>query len=87
VDGLKLAALDTLQHGLTRDAKSADCLAHWQESFAGITVESRLEFVGEPDAPGRTGRDQSRSRKSAQGDKWNFCLTVGTLCLPNQEKP
>ena len=57
VDGLKLAALDTLQHGLTRDAKSADCLAHWQESFAGITVESRLEFVGEPDAPGGTGRD------------------------------
>jgi len=57
VDGLKLAALDRLQHGLTRDAKSADCLAHWQESFAGITVESRLEVVGEPDAPGRTGRD------------------------------
>jgi hypothetical protein len=35
----------------------ADCLAHWQESFAGITVETRLEVVGEPDAPGRTGRD------------------------------
>jgi hypothetical protein len=57
VDGLKLAALDTLQHGLTRDAESADCLAHWQESVVGITVESRLEVVGEPDAPGRTGRD------------------------------
>ena len=53
VDGLKLAALDTLQHGLTRDAKSADCLAHWQESFAGITVESRLEVVGEPDGAHR----------------------------------
>jgi hypothetical protein len=25
--------------------------------------------------------NQSRSRNSAQGDKWNFCLTAGTLCL------
>ena len=24
---------------------------------------------------------QSRSRNSAQGDKWSFCLTAGTLCL------
>ncbi len=24
---------------------------------------------------------QSRSRNSAQGVKWNFCLTAGTLCL------
>jgi Tripartite tricarboxylate transporter family receptor len=24
---------------------------------------------------------ESGSRKSAQGDKWNFCLTAGTLCL------
>jgi hypothetical protein len=24
---------------------------------------------------------QSRSRKSAQGDKWSFYLTAGTLCL------
>ena len=23
---------------------------------------------------------QSRSRKSAQDDKWSFCLTQGTLC-------
>jgi Group II intron, maturase-specific domain len=23
---------------------------------------------------------QSRSRKSAQDDKWSFCLTAGTLC-------
>ncbi len=26
-------------------------------------------------------RPESRSRNSAQGDKWNFCLTAGTLCL------
>jgi hypothetical protein len=30
---------------------------------------------------------ESWSGKSAQGDKWSFCLTAGTLCLPNQERP
>jgi hypothetical protein len=29
---------------------------------------------------------QSRSRKSAKGDKWSFCLTAGTLCPANQER-
>jgi hypothetical protein len=29
---------------------------------------------------------QSRSRKSAQDDKWSFCLTTGTLCPTNQER-
>src|SRR6266478_416578 len=29
---------------------------------------------------------QSRSRKSAQDDKWSFCLTAGTLCAANQER-
>src|SRR5262249_31620124 len=57
MDGLKLATLDTLQHRLTRDAESADRLTHREESFASLTVESGLEIVGEPDAPGRTGRD------------------------------
>jgi hypothetical protein len=28
---------------------------------------------------------QSWSRKSAQDDKWSFCLTAGTLCPANQE--
>jgi hypothetical protein len=30
---------------------------------------------------------ESWSRKSEQGDKWSFCLTAGTLCPANQEKP
>jgi hypothetical protein len=30
---------------------------------------------------------ESRPRKSAQDDKWSFCLTVGTLCPTNQERP
>jgi hypothetical protein len=29
---------------------------------------------------------ESRLRKSAQDDKWSFCLTAGTLCPANQEK-
>ena len=31
-------------------------------------------------------RLQSRPRKSAQDDKWSFCLTAGTLCPANQER-
>jgi transposase len=30
---------------------------------------------------------ESWSRKSAQDDKWSFCLTTGTLCPANQERP
>ena len=30
---------------------------------------------------------QSWSRKSERGDKWSFCLTAGTLCPANQERP
>jgi nitric oxide reductase large subunit len=30
---------------------------------------------------------KSRSRKSAQDDKWSFCLMAGTLCPANQERP
>ena len=33
----------------------------------------------------RIRNGQSRSRKSAQGNKWNFCLTAGTR--PNPIKP
>ena len=33
------------------------------------------------------GRGKSRSRKSAQDDKWSFCLTAGTLWPANQERP
>jgi hypothetical protein len=31
--------------------------------------------------------DQKWLRNFAQGDKWNFCLTAGTLVLANQERP
>jgi hypothetical protein len=30
---------------------------------------------------------ERRLRNFAQGDKWNFCLTTGTLVPANQERP
>ena len=30
---------------------------------------------------------QRWSRKSERGVKWSFCLTAGTLCPANQERP
>jgi len=46
-------------------------------------------FVIEHGAPNGIGLFdvESRSRKSAQDDKWSFCLTAGTLCPSNQERP
>ena len=51
MDGGEVAALDTLQHGLARDAERAHRLAHRQEVLAGITVEAILEVFGEADTP------------------------------------
>lgn len=31
--------------------------------------------------------EQSRPQESEQDDKWSFCLTAGTLCPVNQERP
>jgi len=51
MDGGEFAALDTLQHGLARDAERAHRLAHRQEVLTGVTVEAILEVLGEADAP------------------------------------
>ena len=32
-------------------------------------------------------QDKRWPRKSAQDAKWSFCLTAGTLCAANQERP
>src|SRR5580693_4527537 len=55
MDGGEFAALDTLQHGLARDAERAHCLAHRQEVLAGITVEAILEVFGKADTPRSAG--------------------------------
>ena len=46
MNGFELAALDTLQYGLTRDTERADRLAHGQEAVAGFGVEAGFELVG-----------------------------------------
>ena len=51
MDRGEFAALDTLQHGLARDAERAHCLAHRQEVLPGVTVEAILEVLGEADTP------------------------------------
>ncbi|MBX9845179.1 MAG: hypothetical protein K2Z80_25545, partial [Xanthobacteraceae bacterium] len=59
----------------------------------GAKITMRLDLARLADAAGRTDLArkalmlaasdaiQSRSRNFAQGAKWNFCLTAGTLCL------
>jgi len=47
MDGFKLAALDTLQHGLAGDPQRALRLTHWQEILTGISVEAGLDVIGQ----------------------------------------
>jgi hypothetical protein len=48
---------------------------------AALKMDEEKHVVGHQPAEG-----QSRSRNSAQDDKWSFCLRAGTLCPANQEK-
>ena len=54
------------------------------EQTAGPVV---LRWTFQHHTAGRNSAEESRSRKSAQGDKWSFCLTAGTLWPANQERP
>jgi hypothetical protein len=58
---------------------------HSSEAFVGFDTSKLRHSVAIADY-GRTG-EESWSRKSAQEDKWSFCLTTGTLCPANQERP
>jgi hypothetical protein len=51
-----------------------------EEAPAGRRIPS--EWIS-----GVASLQQRWSRKSEQGDKWSFCLTAGTLCPANQERP
>ena len=56
--------------------------------WAAITVSQTLgTALGDWVADSGLGYEESRSRKSAQDDKWSFCLTAGTLCPSYQERP
>ena len=55
VDGLQLAALDTLQHGLAGDAERDGRFEHRQPAFGCLLDEPGAQIVGDADAPGRAG--------------------------------
>ena len=57
VRGFEFAALDALQHGLTRDAERTHGLSHGQEAVACFAVETSPELIGQANAPGRAGRE------------------------------
>src|ERR1035441_3088166 len=55
----------------------------------GVTLQLLWEEhrAAHPDGHGYSRFcEESWSRKSAQADKWNFCLTAGTLWPANQER-
>jgi hypothetical protein len=59
-----------------------------QTSYAVAQTIGSWGWRADADRPyrmDRYGRTQSRSQKSGQDDRWNFCLTAGTLVPANQE--
>ena len=55
VDGLQLAALDTLQHGLARDAEGAHRVDDRDVAGGGVFDEHGAQLVVDADSPGGAG--------------------------------
>jgi len=55
VDGLQFAALDTLQHGLARDAERDGCFEHRQPAGGSVFDEQGAELVVDADPPRGAG--------------------------------
>ena len=55
VEGLQLAALDTLQHGLARNAEGSHRVDDRDVSGGGVFDEQGAELVVDPDSPRGTG--------------------------------
>src|SRR5215212_7196544 len=55
VDGVQLAALDTLQHGLAGDAEGAHSADDRDVAAGSLVDEQRAELVVDADAPGSAG--------------------------------
>jgi hypothetical protein len=77
--GLCVTYVDFQEYGIDRHAIA---LAIREAVALGF-----LTIIRQGRAGNREYRQESRSRKSAQGDKWSFCLTAGTLWPANQERP
>src|SRR5215510_9031128 len=57
MDCFELAALYTLQHGLSCDPQRAHRFAHRKEALPGILAESRFNVIGQPYAPRSARRE------------------------------
>ncbi len=57
MDGVKLAALYTLQHGLARNAERLRRLLHRHIAFGDVFDELRQQFISEANAPRRVRRE------------------------------
>jgi hypothetical protein len=68
--------------------RKSDVSAHWTDRVrpAISSLAPASAVMAPPNEPGKV-LGQSRSRKSAQDDRWSFCLTAGTLKPANQERP
>jgi hypothetical protein len=71
VDGVELAALDTLQHGLARDAEDLGCFEHRQPAGGRVFDEAGAQLVVDADLP-RCGRGVSCSpaMKPSASQRW-----------------
>src|SRR5437763_2707428 len=53
MDDSELTALDTLQHGLTRDAEKAHCLVHGEGALRLLIDKASAQILGQANAPRR----------------------------------
>src|SRR3954452_14664563 len=51
MDDFELTALDTLQHGLTRDAEKAHCLVHGEGALRPLIDKASAQSLGQANAP------------------------------------
>src|SRR5689334_25361655 len=51
MDDFELTELDTLQHGLTRDAEKAHCLVHGEEALRLLIDKASAQILGQANAP------------------------------------
>lgn len=51
MDGLELATLDTLQHGLARNAEQAHCLVHGEVARRLLIDKASAQILGQANAP------------------------------------
>src|SRR5665811_826419 len=76
----ELEALGIHVIGPVNNLKSAITLAETSE-LDGALLDLNINGTYATEVANKLrARDKSWSRKSAQGDKWSFCLTAGTLC-------